>query len=374
MGTERLEWPLRKHWIDLAWGAFAALNLVAMLVFASWETVPFHFIWVSLTLLYGFRVWALKPTMWTLAGVMLASATFIGIDVSRGFQPIDEITEVPLMAAMFVAMVWHARRRLHAMEQANRVSEANLRLLKRELQFTQDASHELRTPITIALGHVELIQRSVPDPLIAEDVAIALDELLRLRKIADRLLLLASAEHPDFLQRVPTDVPTLVMDAVRRWSATPRAWAVGNLAPAHVDVDVDRIALALDSLIDNAVKHSSPSDRIELSCMRGASTASIVVSDSGDGIPTADQARIFDRFARTDSSRSREAGGVGLGLSIVAAIAEAHGGSVSAESKEGGGSVFTLNLPLLNGSLEAAERASARPQFIPAGGSGPAPR
>ena len=89
MRLDRLEWPLRKHWIDLAWGAFALANLGGMLLYPSWETVPFHFIWVSVTLLYGFRVWKVKPTMWTLAGVMVASAAFIGIDVARGFQPID---------------------------------------------------------------------------------------------------------------------------------------------------------------------------------------------------------------------------------------------------------------------------------------------
>ena len=132
---------------------FSLANLAAMLLIPAWETVPFHFIWVSLTLLYGFRVWRTRPTLAVLAVVMALTGLFIGIDYGRGEQPFDELTEVPLMAAMFAAMVWHARRRLSAVEETERVSVENLRLLERERRFVQDASHELRTPITVAVGH-----------------------------------------------------------------------------------------------------------------------------------------------------------------------------------------------------------------------------
>ena len=165
MRPDALEWPNRERWIDVAWVLFSLANLAAMLVIPSWETVPFHFIWVSLTVLYGFRVWRTRPTLTVLAAVMGMTGAFIAIDYSRGAQPLDEITEVPLMAAMFVAMVWHARRRLSAMEETERVSMENLRLLERERRFVQDASHELRTPITVALGHTELIQRRATDPM-----------------------------------------------------------------------------------------------------------------------------------------------------------------------------------------------------------------
>src|SRR5207249_507408 len=149
MATDEWRWPFKAYWIDVAWGAFAVANLVAMVTFPTWETVPFHFIWVSLTLLYGFRVWNVKPTVWTLAAVMVGTGSLIAVDIARGTQPADEITEVPLMAAMFVAMVWDARRRLAAMSEIEQVSEANARLLERERRFLQDASHELRTPITV---------------------------------------------------------------------------------------------------------------------------------------------------------------------------------------------------------------------------------
>src|SRR5439155_22834196 len=87
---------------------------------------------------------------------------------------------------MFLAMVWHARRRLTVMSEIERVSEANLQLLERERRFVQDASHELRTPITVALGHIELIERTATDPELREDAEVAVEELLRLRSLAER--------------------------------------------------------------------------------------------------------------------------------------------------------------------------------------------
>jgi len=114
---DRWPWPNRGFlWIDAAWGIFALLNLAAMFVFAEWETVPFHFIWVSLTILYGFRVWRMRSTLILLGVIILATTILLAFDIASGAQPLDEITEVPLMSAMFLAMVWHARRRLSVME------------------------------------------------------------------------------------------------------------------------------------------------------------------------------------------------------------------------------------------------------------------
>ncbi len=347
MPPDRREWPLRRlHWIDAAWMAFAVANLAGMFVFPEWETVPFHFIWVSLTLLYGFRVWALRRTMMTLAAVVVSTAGLILIDVFREAQPIDEITEVPLMAAMFLAMVWHARRRAIAVEQTQQMYETNTRLLERERRFIQDASHELRTPITVALGHAELIQKDADDALVAEDARVVVEELMRLRRLADRLLLLAASEHADFLRRSRLDVESTVVDTVRRWTPVERRWVLGELEEATIDADPDRLALALDALIENAVKHTAPEDSITFSVRHRDGMAVIGVADTGTGISPGDVDRIFDRFARPDPGRSREGGGVGLGLAIVKTVAEAHGGSVEVRSHPGRGSVFELALPI----------------------------
>src|SRR5439155_23279567 len=136
-----------------------------------------------------------------------------------------------------------ARRRLSAMDELQHVSMANRRLLERERQFLQDASHELRTPITVALGHAELIQRSTGDPTDAEDAGVIADELMRLRRLADRLLLLAGAEDPEFLHRRSVDVESLVVDAVHRWTATPRRWLLESAEEATVFADGERLTV-----------------------------------------------------------------------------------------------------------------------------------
>jgi len=346
MRPDALEWPNRERWIDVAWVLFSLANLAAMLLIPSWETVPFHFIWVSLTVLYGFRVWRTRPTLTVLAAVMVATGLFIWIDFKKGAQPLDEITEVPLMAAMFVAMVWHARRRLSAMEETERVSMENLRLLERERRFVQDASHELRTPITVALGHTELIQRRATDPTIVEDVDVIADELARLRRLVDGLLLLAGTEDPQQLHLVPVDVAEIVVDAFRRWAATPRQWVLGAAEEAIVLADRDRLAVAFDALIENAVQHTREQDTIEVAVRRRDGTAVVSFRDTGTGIPGEDLDRIFDRFARADPGRSRHTGGFGLGLSIVRAIVEAHLGTIHVMSRVDVGTTFEIDLPL----------------------------
>lgn len=330
-------------WVDVAWAIFAIANLLGMLVFATWETVPFHFIWVSLTILYGFRVWRLEPTLSVLGAIIVLTGAVLIIDIARGTQPLDELTEVPLMSAMFLAMVWHARRRLVATEAVRRVSDENLRLLERERRFIQNASHELRTPITVAIGHAELLQRAADPATMATDARVVLEELMRLRRLSERLLLLAAAEHPDFLHKRPIEIEPVLVEALHRWSPTPRQWRLGTTDEAVVEADADRLALAIDALVENAVKHTTPADWIELSVRRNHGVE-ITVADSGTGIPPKDLDHIFERFARSDGSRQRDTEGLGLGLSIVKTIAEAHGGSLRVRSKLGTGSEFEIVL------------------------------
>jgi len=337
----------RSYWVDIAWVAFIGLNLLAMRLLTAWQTVPFLIIWVSLTTIYGFRLWRLGSTVVTVAVVTLSTGALIGWQVLRGQQDGDYLAEVPLVAVMFVVMVWHSRRRLAAMEEMKRVSEHNLLLLDQQRQFLQDVSHELGTPITIALGHTELITHAATDQAIAKDAQVAVDELLRMRRLANRLMLLAATDSPDFLRWAPVDVAELMVETLHRWGQTPRRWSLGALAEAQVQADGDRLTLALDALIENAIDHTEPDDRIELSARRDGEKVILAVTDSGSGIPATEVGRIFGRFTRVDTGRSRETGGFGLGLAVVKAIAEAHHGSAQVQSTLGQGSVFELQLPAL---------------------------
>jgi signal transduction histidine kinase len=342
---DRLRQFARAYRADIAWAGFVALNLIAMRLFGAWQTVPFLIIWISLTTVYGFRLWRVGSTVATVAIVTLATGGLIGWQVLRGKQDADYLAEVPLLAAMFVIMVWHARRRQAAMEEIRRVSEHNLLLLDQQRQFLQDVSHELGTPITIALGHAELISHAATDQAIAKDARVAVDELLRMRRLSNRLVLLASTDSPDFLHPASVDAAELVMEVLQRWSQTPRKWSLNIWADAHVQADRDRLTLALDALIENAVDHTEPEDQIELSVRHEGDEIILAVKDSGAGIPAAEIPQIFDRFTRVGSGRSRDTGGFGLGLAVVKAIAGAHQGRVQVFSTVGRGSEFELFLP-----------------------------
>jgi signal transduction histidine kinase len=195
-------WP--PDGLELAWGAFAGANLAAMAIWPSWETIPFHFVWISLTLLYGFRIWRPPATALVLSGVIAATGALILTDAFEGIQLWGELFEVPLMSVMFLAMVWHARRRQTALG----IAES---LLEQQERFLHDASHELRTPVTIARGHLELLPSS-------PELEVALEELERIDRIIDRLLLLAKAEQPGFVAPEEFDLEHFLEDVFMRWS------------------------------------------------------------------------------------------------------------------------------------------------------------
>jgi signal transduction histidine kinase len=239
-------------------------------------------------------------------------------------------------------MVWHARRRQEALRVAESEASQRASTLARQRRFLNDVSHELRTPVTIARGHLELLMRhrSVPE------AATALDELERVERLVERLLVLAKAEHPEFYARREVEVEPFLEDVFMRWSeVAPRTWRLGTLARGTVLVDDDALRHALDALLENAVKYTEPEQRIELSATATDGHVVIRVADDGSGIAPEARARVFDRFARADVARSRAEGGAGLGLAIVDAIARAHGGRCRIEPNGRRGSTFALELP-----------------------------
>jgi signal transduction histidine kinase len=337
---------LRRRSLETLWVVFAAANLVAMWRWQSWETIPFHFIWVSLTLLYGFRTWRPWPTLAALGGVVASTAILIRVDIANGTQAWGELSEVPLMSAMFLAMVWHARRRQQALGAVEQIAADRAALLERQERFLHDASHELRTPVTIARGHLELLERVEREA--APEIAVALDELARIERIVERLLLLAKAGEEGFLDLEEIDVEPFLEDVFMRWSeVAPRAWRLGSLVAGAVRADRESLRIALDALLENAVKYTEAGDPIELSATAGPDAElELRVADGGRGLAPNERDRIFERFARSDLARSRADGGVGLGLAIVDAIARAHGGRCTVESgATGPGATFVLRLP-----------------------------
>lgn len=326
---------LRRSGPELAWGAFAALNIVAMVVFPHQATIPFHFVWISLMMVYGWRLWSPRATCLVLGGVSLATGLAI-FPHTMAENNWVEITEVPLMAAIFGVMVIYARRRQTSLEAERRGAE-------KQREFVRDASHQLRTPITVARGHAELVAMDLADSTHGEDLAIVLDELETLGRLSQNLLTLDGALRACEADPDPIDVEYLLQRARRRWSATAsRRWRVGVPTGTTVTGNAERLAAALDALIENALVATGDGDEIALLGRSDATGVIIEVSDSGPGIPPEQEARIFDRFYRPDGSPP---GGSGLGLSIVQAIAEMHGGGVSVGPSANGGATFRVRLP-----------------------------
>jgi signal transduction histidine kinase len=323
---------------ELGWAVFCLACAVGMLVFPQWQTVPFHWIWISMTLLYGYERWSNPHTALTLlAIVVLTTVAMLRASVERA-----ELTEIPLMSCVFLAMVWHVRRRQDAIDQQRRIAE-------REREFMRDAAHSLRTPLTVARGHAEFLRDSLqPDSQDRADATVMLDELRRLTRIADQLLLLSAVGHADALLLAPVRLDVLAGEAGRRWSATSRR-EIAVDAPDAVCVlaDEQRLRHALDALVENALHATGSDDCITISARVRAQQAELAVADTGPGIAPADLDRIFERFVRGPCTGDRP--GTGLGLPIVKAIAEAHGGAVTVTSRPAPVTTVTLSLDPMTG-------------------------
>jgi two-component system OmpR family sensor kinase len=232
--------------------------------------------------------------------------------------------------------------------------------LARQRAFVADASHELRTPFAVLRGELELAGRPgrSREELTAA-VASAADEAARLTRITDDLLLLARGDEDRLsLQLERTDIGSLLVRSAEQ--ARTRAEAAGVSCrvsvPAGLEAIVDggRIRQAVDNLVDNALRFAPRGSQIVISAEATGTSLVIEVRDSGPGFPADFLPHAFERFRRPDGGRSRSAGGAGLGLAIVHAIALAHGGRVTASNPTDGGAAVPIEIPRQRDSPAAA--------------------
>ncbi|GGO58469.1 MULTISPECIES: sensor histidine kinase [Streptomyces] len=210
-------------------------------------------------------------------------------------------------------------------------------------EFVDDAGHELRTPITIVRGHLELMG---DDPSEREEtVRLVTDELDRMSRIVEDLLLLAKAERPDFIRPEPVQLAELTADVfVKARTLGERRWELAETADSEARLDPQRITQAMVQLAQNAVQHTVPGQRIRVGSRVTDGRIELYVADSGPGVQAQDAEVIFERFRRGTSRRGARTSGAGLGLSIVRAIAHGHRGEVRLRATEGGGATFVLVL------------------------------
>lgn len=225
----------------------------------------------------------------------------------------------------------------------NRMLDRLQAALGAQRRMLDDAGHELRTPITVVRGHLELMDET--DPTDVESTrALAIDELDRMNLLVQDLILLAKAQRPDFLTREPVELHLLVEEARDKASGLgDRRWLVDPSEPLQVFADPRRITQALLQLASNAYKVTGPGDLIAFGCSSSSHGIQVWVRDSGPGVPPADRQRIWNRF---QSGTGVSAGGSGLGLAIVRAIAEAHEGTAHVTAAtSAGGAKFIIEIP-----------------------------
>jgi two-component system, OmpR family, sensor kinase len=284
-------------------------------------------------------LWVVRLSLRPLDAIGATAAAIAGGELSRRIERADERTEVGRLGMALNAM-------LAQIEAAFKAREASERKLRR---FVADASHELRTPLAAVRAYAELFTRgaaSRPDDLARSMKGIS-RESERMSLLVDDLLLLARLDEGRPLEREPVALNEVVQEAVETArTLDPERPLEVALESTAVIGDRDRLRQIVDNLLANVRAHTAPMTPVRVSIERVNGSARVTVADRGAGMSAEQAAHVFERFYRTDSSRTRASGGVGLGLSIVAAVAEAHGGSVGVESEAGQGASFHIDLPL----------------------------
>ncbi len=318
------------------------INLVLMYLLPGAETIPFHLVWIGLSIVYGLITWPLRPMLLVLAVVAVTTGFVLVHHAAAGVIGWEETTEVPLMTAVFVVMVWHVRRRQQMTAEVAQLAEAERRRADARDRFVRLASHELRTPITVARGYAELVRSAATDPATVEDTTIVLEELDRLAGITHRLVTLVQLAGADVRQTA--DVDAALIATVERWRpAADRQWRVRS-AIGCASFNPERLKAALDSLLENAVKFTAPGDLIEV---EGAGTEdhwTVTVVDSGAGMSPECLARLSAESAVLPEVT---ASGTGLGLATVRAVVRSWHGRLEITARPGGGTVVRMHFPRL---------------------------
>ena len=261
-------------------------------------------------------------------------------DLTRRVEPANKNTEIGRLGIALNGML----SQIEAAFGERTRSEQRLR------RFIADASHELRTPLTSVRGYAEMLRRGAQES--PEDASIARrrieEESVRMSLMVDDMLVLARLGQGRPLERAPVDLQSIARDAVADAHAVAPQRAITLDAPASVVITGDdtRLRQAVGNLVRNALVHTPAASPIEVALGTHDGMATMSVVDHGPGLKPDDAGRVFEPFYRADPSRSRDSGGAGLGLSIVAAVVDAHGGSVKVEETPGGGATFEVELPV----------------------------
>jgi two-component system OmpR family sensor kinase len=287
---------------------------------------------VVLAALAAVALWIIRISLSPLRRIEQTAAAITAGDLSRRVEYADPQTEVGRVGSA-----------LNTMLEQIEISDRRLR------RFIADASHELRTPLAAVRAYAELFGRGAatrPADLERSMSGIT-REAERMSLLVDDLLLLARLDEGRPLDRRPVDLTTVVREAVDAARVVEPDRSIELVVePVTVTGDEARLRQVLDNLLANARTHTKADTPVSVGLRRVDGRAELTVADSGPGLTEEEAARVFERFYRVDDSRARASGGVGLGLSIVTAVTEAHGGTAEVRPTPGGGATFVIMLPL----------------------------
>lgn len=296
-------------------------------------------------------------------GVAFALAAGVAwFAAGRVLQPLNDLTEA---ARSISESNWQERIQVEGDDQIAFLARTFNEMLDRleqafdaQRQLIDDAGHELRTPITVIRGHLELMSEAPEER--AETLRLVMDELDRMGRMVEELLLLARAEQANFLHLQPVDIDDLMRDiAAKAQMFGDRGWSMTERAPVVAVADEQRLTQALMNLCRNAVEHTPPDVPVTLGSRADLGFVHLWVQDAGPGIAAEEQAHIFERFARAAGVEGRSEG-AGLGLAIARVIAEAHGGWIHLDSRPGEGARFTLTIPVEPTDSDASDDAAGQ--------------
>ena len=326
------------------WLASAAACTVLMWLWPGDETIPYHVAWAAFALLYGFGDWSPRRAV---SGLAIVTATTGGILVARaagGVIAWEETAEIPLMGLLMVLMVWHVRRRQAALAAVTLMAGRERELAREREWLTRLTSHEMRTPLTIARGYVEMLLAADEDDGRRRDLAVVDDELARLTRVTERLVRAIRLQGDPEVEWVDLDM--VLRQTAERWSAVAqRRWVVDAHA-GSCEGSVERLRASLDTLVENAVRYTVTGDVIRLTGSRTADVVTLGVGDSGAGL-SPEQVDAINGTDHLLAQTPRDAlSQTGLGLGLVRAAVTARGGRVVAGRSPEGGALLLLQTPL----------------------------
>ncbi len=288
---------------------------------------------------------------------------------SRALGPISEVTRV----ARTIASTGRFEQRIdgppgddevgHLVQTFNEMLARLERTFAAQREFLADASHELRGPLMVIRGNLDLLRLGIPEEERRASVREASEEIERMSRLASDLLFLAATDAEEIVEQEPVDLDAIVADVwerARHADAGAHDIRLASIERAVVVGDRVRLDQLVWNLAENAMRYTPPGGLVELALTRDDAQITLRIADTGVGIPEEHLPRLFERFYRVDKARSRRDGGTGLGLAIVKSVAETHGGRVEVVSTVGRGTIFTVVLP-----IQDDEHRPAVPPMLP---------